>query len=145
MKPIILIFLLTSSIPFSNCKSVQSPDKSSDDQILAMLKSFYTSYITEVAESGNDKTLETVKSKYCSDNLLRKIKTQIENEELDYDPFINAQDSDKAWLKTLSITKDPHKLNIFVVSYTDNYTGKPVTVKLSVIKFKGLYKIDAII
>lgn len=122
--------------------SCQSNPPSSTDEQISMLKEFYKGYITENAKMPIDfAKVNLMKKKYCTANLLSKI----EKEELDYDPFLNAQDSNTEWLKTLSVKKDTNGSNLYQVSYKDTYSGKLVVIKLIVIKEKGSYKIDAIL
>lgn len=85
--------------------------------------------------------INSIKKKYCTANLLRKI----EKDELDYDPFLNAQDSNIEWIKTLSVKKDTKENNLYYVSYKDTYNGTQIVIKLIVLKEKESYKIDAIL
>jgi hypothetical protein len=98
-----------------------------------MLKQFYTSYITQVASSeGTEKKLDIIKKRYCTAKLLNKI----DKEELDSDPFIDAQDVDIDWVKTLFVGKDAQKHDVYIVSYMDNYNKKRTVIKLQVINAK---------
>lgn len=81
---------------------------------IKMLKTFYTEYIKETSEYGegyNPKKIEALKQKYCTTNFLKKLKAM----NSDYDIFLNAQDSDISYVKTLNVTKDQN--NIYIVSY----------------------------
>ena len=128
-----------------NCISVQSQDKTSDDEILKMLNSFYTSYITERSKMPEDeKKVELIKSKYFTANLLDKL-DKLNKQGLNYDPFINAQDWDIDLLKKLMIRKEIKSNNIFEVSYPDNYRKTLTKIKLIVIKQNDNYKIDDIL
>jgi hypothetical protein len=141
MKTKMLMIFLTASIMLlnvGNCKS-QPQNKSSDEEIRNMLKSFYTSYIREnVKMPPNGSKISSVKMKYCTMDLLDKIN----NEELDFDPFLKAQDSNIDWIKTLIIKKDSSRKDLYDVSYIDN--NKPVIVKLNIIKQNKSFKIDSI-
>ncbi|GAA3922825.1 hypothetical protein GCM10022209_15100 [Chitinophaga oryziterrae] len=98
-----------------------------------MLKQFYTSYITQVASSeGTEKKLDIIKKRYCTAKLLNKI----DKEELDSDPFIDAQDADIDWVRTLFVGKDAQKHDVYIVSYMDNYNKKRTVIKLQVINAK---------
>lgn len=135
-------FMLFSTF---SCKSNQPQNNFSDEQILGMLKSFYTSYIIEDSKMPtNYEKLDSIKSKYCTANLLNKIENQFKKQELDYDPFLNAQDCDIEWLKTLTIRKDTKKSNLYYVSYADNYNNTKITIRLIVVKEKECYKIDSV-
>jgi len=121
-----------------NCQSKQSG--STDKQVIIMLKDFYTSYITENAKMPPDfSKINSIKNKYCTSTFLHKLET----DKLDYDPFLNAQDCDTEWLKTLLIKMDTEK-NLYQVSYKDISSGTQVVIKLIVKKENKVYKIDAI-
>lgn len=111
-----------------------------DEQVMKLIKDFYKSYILENSKMPPDnKKIELLKRKYCSKNFLNKLSHQ----ELDYDPFLKAQDSDTAWLKTLSVNKSPQMETVYVVSYRDSFTKEKIIVKLNIVREKGEYKIDA--
>ena len=115
-------------------------DKLSDEQILKMIKSFYTVYIVEAAEGKlpNAAKLDSIRQIYCTTALLRSIDLS------EGDPLLKAQDATIEWLKTLSIEKDPQKRNWYNVSYIDNFNGEKVIIELKIIKEKSFYKIDSI-
>jgi hypothetical protein len=108
-----------------------------------MLRTFYTNYITEISETSDVKKeisyLDSLTHIYCTSSLLEKIK----NEELDYDPFINAQDADIECLRTLTINKDAEVSNLYVVSYLETYSFQQINIKLLIVKQKNCYKIDS--
>jgi hypothetical protein len=129
MKSKLLISFLV--IIFSVTCNAQT--KAAQDQNISMLKQFYTSYITQVASSeGTEKELDIIKKRYCTAKLLNKI----DKEELDSDPFIDAQDADIDWVRTLSVGKDAQKHDVYIVSYMDNYNKKRTVIKLQVINAK---------
>jgi len=143
MKSKILFLFLAAACIFSNF-SCQSQAKASDDGAIKMLKEFYTSYITEGANiESNEEKLESIPKKYCTAKLLAKMKHEMEEGEMDADPFINAQDFDIDWVKTLSISKDPQQADVYIVSYLDNYSKTRTNIKLHVVKEGAQYKIDA--
>jgi len=126
-------FVLISFSSF--CKAQNKP---SNDSAATMLKQFYTSYITTEEESD----LAVIRKKYCTKKILNRI---AKDEELDADPFLQAQDTDLDWVKTLVINKDAQKPNVYIVSYVDNYTKKRIVNKLLVVKQGQTYKIDDIL
>ena len=145
MRTKILLTFFTTAILFFNCKLVSSQSNSSDEQMLTMLKTFYTNYITESSGSSDEKKLDLIKRQYCTAELLKKIEQQLKTGTLDYDPFVKAQDCDKEWLKTLTVKKDSAKNNLFLVTWLDNYSKKQVTIHLSIIKQMESYKIDSVL
>jgi Tfp pilus assembly protein PilN len=135
-----------SSLLAGNTRVDKKPQSNTDEeQVVNMLTDFYTGYITIIAKGPMDyeDKLIALKEKCCTKKLLDKVAEDFKNE-LDYDPFINAQDSDVAWLKTLSVVKEPQKENTYSVSYRSNDTTK-VVIHLRVIKQDDLFKIDGIL
>jgi hypothetical protein len=135
-----------SSLLAGNTRVEKKPQSNADEeQVVNMLTDFYTGYITIIAKGPMDfeDKLIALKEKCCTKKLLDKVAEDFKNE-LDYDPFINAQDSDVAWLKTLSVVKEPQKENTYSVSYRSNDTTK-VVIHLRVIKQDSSFKIDGIL
>ncbi len=65
-----------------------------------MLSDFYTQYITECDKMPlNTEAIDKIKEKFLTEELIQKLKTA----ELDYDPFLYAQDCDLSWLETFGI------------------------------------------
>ena len=120
----------------------QGQNKSSNDSAATMLKQFYTSYITASEQSLDEKKLDLIKKQYCTKRILNRI---AKDEELDADPFVQAQDTNIDWLRTLVINKDAQKSNVYNVSYEDTYTKKRIVIKLLVVKEGQKYKIDNIL
>jgi len=119
-------------------------EKSTESAIPKMLITFYSTYIkafSEMEPNKSETVCDSIRNLYCSKNLLAEIKIH----ELDYDPFLNAQDADIEWLKTLKITKDPKRNWLYTVSYLDNYSKETVYIKLKIVKLKESFKIDAIL
>jgi len=138
MKSKFLIFSLFAICVFSNTAS-RAQVKDADKEIRTMLKEFYTIYITEEYKDGLE---DSIKKKYCTKKILNRIK---QDEELENDPFVNAQDYDLAWLKTLTINKDSQKENVYTVSFISSYDQKKTIIRLLVVKDGQRYKIDNIL
>lgn len=141
MKSVSLISLLLTAFVFF-IRPVQTHAVSGNDAATEMLKEFYTKYITEISKaSPNTKKLNSIRKQYCTAGLLSRIKEL----ELDYDPFLNARETDDSWVKTLSVSKESKKgKNIYTVSFSDSETKEKTTITLSVIKEGDEYKIDGI-
>ncbi len=113
-----------------------------------MLKTFYTAYMTNFSnDTGKD--LLQLRRKYCTSKCERLFRKLVE--ETDADPIIKGQDSDAQYAQTLIIKKDNNKANSYTVSYSyDDYNEKGelkkevATIKLIIIKVKGVFKIDSI-
>ncbi|MEO8234264.1 MAG: DUF3828 domain-containing protein [Flavobacterium sp.] len=109
------------------------------DSVAKDLKSFYTSYISENAKNVVDRSfLKELKNKYVTQSFLNKLQKL----ELDYDPFVNAQDYNSEWIKNLGIIKDNSKENTYNVIITDN--GVRTNILLVLKKEQNQYKIDDI-
>lgn len=125
--------LLISFLVFIFSVTCKAQTKAAPDQNISMLKQFYTSYITQIANiEGTEKELDIIKKRYCTAKLLSKL----DKEELDSDPFIQAQDADIDWVRTLLVAKDAQKHDVYTVSYMDNYYKKRMVIKLQVINAK---------
>ena len=141
MKPVTLVsLLLTAFVFFSHPVRIRAA--SPNDAATEMLKEFYTRYITEISKNPpSEKKLHSIRKQYCTAGLLSRMKEL----QLDYDPFINAQDTDDSWIKTLSVKRHPEKgKGFYIVSFSDTESKTTVTITLSVIKEKDDYKIDGI-
>jgi hypothetical protein len=134
-----------TSLPNSTLSEQSS--STSDEQIISLCKNFYIGYITEISEGtlvNMEKNLDSIKQIYCTNDLLENIRRKTENNEMDIDPFIKAQDANIKWLKTLTVEKDTQKRYWYMVSYIDNYDEGKVIINLKFIKENGFYKIDSI-
>lgn len=136
---IALFYLIVSVMSILYFNHAQAQSNHSDKQVLAMLKEFYTGYITEVANGTAQKQLLQLQKKYCTTKLLNKIPKLIEQS--DADPFLKAQDSNVELLKTLTVEKDLQKDDHYIVSYL---TDHKIVINLIVIKLNNNYKIDSL-
>jgi hypothetical protein len=121
--------------------SVQSDDKS---QAIEMIREFYTNYIVACDKTPFDPAnIENIKNKYLTKELLEKLA----NAALDFDPFLNAQDCDAAWIETLEVTHESKQENIYTVCYTNHqYNGEHTNcMMLLVVKNNGKYRINDIV
>lgn len=142
MKSKLLIsFLALAFVLFNDARPAQANAPS--DAAIEMLKEFYTKYITANAKTDvSTKKLNSIRKQYCTAGLL----TRIQDPELEQDPFLNAQDVDEDWLKTLSVNRDPQKAKgAYVVSFLDQESKTKTTIKLLVVKDGDRYKIDGIV
>jgi hypothetical protein len=104
------------------------------------LKEFYTQYITAFSELSD---LANIKEKFLTEELRKRLDIA----ELDYDPFLNAQDFNKEWLKNLEIKSVAKTKNVYQICYhyTDFMGEQTTCIKLSLVKIKGKYLINNII
>jgi len=114
-----------------------------DEEVFAMLKEFYTGYIlgfTDISPEGR-KREDSILRKYCEPALLRKIDKKTRSGELDWDPFLDAQDMDTTCIKTLKFAKDAAKPDVYVVSYVYPGEKKTSMIHLNVARPATGYKI----
>lgn len=127
----------------SNC--VYGQTSSDDKQVLGMLKTFYTEYMTTVSKDDprvSLKKTQFLQKKYCTLKLLKRVPAL--SDQIDADPFLKAQDSSVDCLKTLTIKKDAKVLNQYIVSYVDVYSQTKFVIFLTVIKENNIFKISSI-
>ncbi len=119
----------------------QSQNNSSDiKKAKAMIQEFYALYFKAASAFPiNREPITTILNTYCTNELV----TTIENGELSYDPFINAQDIEHDWFKSLQVSKGEGD-KVFIVSY---HNGESLTkIKLSLIlNNSNDYKINTIL
>lgn len=127
--------------------SIVSNDTTSSSQQaqlsgMEMLREFYTLYITENDKmKRDDLRIATIKEKYVTPKLIAKIDSAMLYYNLNYDPFVNAQDYDTAWIKTLEIAPVPERTNTFDICYTYNRNSKSCTTVV-LVESEGKYMID---
>lgn len=141
---ITVLVLVVSMLLISQNSIGQSQTNITDNQIIAMLKKFYTDYITAGDYYANPDGLEDkeilIRDRYCSKKLLKLIYSG--DYIIDDDPFVKANGgNDVKWLKTLKIHRESETKNIFNVSFLD-YRNEYVSIHLTVIKENGSFKID---
>jgi len=143
MKTRISIYFLIIGLLTINYSCVQAQATFSDNEAKVTLRSFYTSYMTEFSNlsPSREKKLNAIKSKYCTESLLKKLPALAE--QTDSDPLLKAQDSDAAWLKTLTVEKDLKKPNTYNVSYVDGGNNKTI-IHLTLIKQSNAIKITSV-
>jgi hypothetical protein len=132
---IVYLLVLCLIVPRPTVKAQGASGVTADGRV-SMLREFYTAYITTFAIGTDDKLL-ALQRKYCTARLLKRIPDMIEKS--DGDPFIKGQDSDTAYIKTLTIIKDTGKEGQFTVSYQ---ADKKIIIHLMVAERDKKYKID---
>ncbi|MCC8410717.1 hypothetical protein LJ707_17375 [Mucilaginibacter sp. UR6-1] len=133
-----LIFTLLFVLIAVTSKAQRTPS----DPKIRMLKKFYTAYISEVSNSNYkaEHNLQLLRKRYCTLSCLNQYKKLVE--ETDSDPLINAQDSDKKFLKSLTIKKSLKKADWYRISYADGIILNIINLK--VITQNGEPKIESI-
>jgi len=115
-------------------------------QAIAMLKEFYTNYLYAIDSRPRHKEkVDSIVNKYCTKQMLKQLEQAV-TEEWDYDLFLNGQEYQVEWLKTMSIYADSVNTNNYIVEfkYYDDLFEKEVQhkIKLHLVKTDNDYKID---
>jgi hypothetical protein len=135
-----LLYLSFSLVTIAQMNRTQAQTADSNDRAIAMLKDFYTNYITLIASDSNtDKQQAALQKRYCTAKLLKKLPKMIEAE--DADPFLKAQDSQVDFLKTLKVKRDVKMADHYTVSYAGVHKH---VINLTVVKADDSYKIDSV-
>jgi len=120
----------------------------SESEIKKMIKEFYTAYITQsldtISPNKNIEKLDSISQIYCTKSLLDSIKNEFENNELDYDPIINGQDTHPEMLKTMMINKNKKVNKYNVMFLSDTYDSSFEEVNLTIVKEGNKYKISSL-
>ncbi|MCL1942027.1 MAG: hypothetical protein FWF54_00520 [Candidatus Azobacteroides sp.] len=143
MKCLLLSFVLLLTIQSCNQNTNKNQSLSTindvEDKGVDVLKVFYQEYISaccNLPESYD--VLDRVKKKYLSDNLYKRLEVA----DLDYDPFLNSQDCNENWLKTLDIKLVYNENNIYKICY--NNGDNEICIILSLINNDGNFIINDI-
>ena len=88
---------------------------------IQFINTFYIEYISRPDVPDQKKRMEILR-KYCASNLIDKIMLMWKNRELDYDPFIFAQDIlPKIVLNHFKIEQYEKQKNIYMMSYPHDF------------------------
>ncbi len=117
-----------------NTKNNQTESK------IEFIEGFYKAYIAELSEMDLDR-IDSLKRKFLTVELRKKLKEQ----DLHYDPFLNAQDFDDDILEKLAYNEHPEKKDVVKVSYIDDYTSSTVTILLEVVEIANGYRISSVL
>ena len=139
MKKLIKLFIFCLLVIPISCESQQKNNNNRESPEETLIN-FYTEYLTLCDEIPINSS--EVEKKYVTVSLLKKISDLRKDYLLDFDPYINAQDCDSQWLKSLTIINNPHEKNVFYVSYFTFYEESYNTIKIIVGREEGKYKIN---
>lgn len=129
------LFLICSLIFSLNLQASDKGSKQKEDEIL-LIKEFYNSYISAACKLPDDvKSIEVIKTKFLTKRFLKELNSS----ELDYDPFLDAQDCKENWVKTLKVISDDSRNN-YIACY--KYQDSLRCVRLFLSKQDKGYKIN---
>ncbi len=130
------------SILFIFVISICNAGNNKNESKISFIKAFYTQYITQCADNHNSiNEMTETKQRYCTKALIESINKL----ELDYDPFVKAQDCNIECLKTLKIETLSAKKNEFTVSYTDSYSKENIKIILCLMETKKGLRINKLL
>lgn len=154
------LLLLSSMSTFISCKkdteTVVTEEKTvsektvngSNPEAVKMLTTFYHAYLDEIVTAtdlpASEKRLDSLRMAYCDPKLIAHNNAAFENEELDYDPFINAQDADESMRDSVTIKYVENSNNQYEVSCKSAYSDEVITVLVTVGEINGEVKIVAL-
>lgn len=102
-----------------------------------MLKEFYIAYnkVWEKKSSPNIlmNELDSLHRIYCTVSLRADLKKLFQEQGLDHDIFTNDYGTDDESIKTLTVTKNPNKVNSYIVSYianTEDFLNRQIKKKV---------------
>ena len=108
-------------------------------QIL-FLKEFYKKYVFEFEKiNANQNDIDSLIKVHCSDKFL----TNLYNSDINYDPFLNAQDVTSDIFKSFKVETDINTTNAFIISYNNDYDNSQIIIKIKLVKVNDKYKIDS--
>ena len=128
-------------------KTEHSINIGTNHKIEKMLIAFYSSYLKEFVNENlqeSEGKLDSIKVKYCTKSLLDSISNEFENNELDHDPFIKAQDASSDMMATLTVKKIANSENKFNVQYFEKYAGHRTNIVVTVVDENGSFKISSL-
>jgi len=105
------------------------------------LRNFYSWYITvNDTTAGREAVSRDTMEKYCTKAFL---KNSYDDTDIDYDPVLSAQDCDKEWVTTLTVTKATQtREKSYRVSFLLDKENKSHNIVVTMGKEKGAWKID---
>lgn len=139
-RTLLKFFFISYALIYTSCTFAQTRREVDPKQAIQLIKEFYIAYNTawssDVSPKILDQKLDSLQMKYCAVTLIVELKGSA-----DHDILINDQYTDVKHLRTLSVSKDTHKLNSYIVSYiapttdaSDKLIEERVVIHLTVMK-----------
>lgn len=117
----------------------QPKAKAPEENASQWLKQFYTDYITKCYTGASGEEINAFQKKNCTAAYFNELRS---NEEMDVDPFLNAQDCDTATIKTLRVDKDPQVKDRYVVSYSWSTSESRKDILVTITREQDAFKIS---
>ncbi len=112
-----------------------------DDRARTTIERFYTEYLDALV-CNDDVAVGRVEDKYLSRSLARRIRRMYGTMELDYNPFMQAQDFDSHSLDGMRIENTGASENIYRVYLWDSYNKQYKQVDLMMKRTRDGYVVD---
>lgn len=112
-----------------------------DDRARTTIERFYTEYLDALVRN-DDVAVGRVEDKYLSRSLARRIRRMYGTMELDYNPFMQAQDFDSHSLDGMRIEKTGASENRYRVYLWDSYNKQYKQVDLMMKRTRDGYVVD---
>jgi hypothetical protein len=142
---IIIVCLCYNSLAQGNCQTTLNY---SEEQIVSTLKDFYTAYFMLQSNLDTEKNpiqkIDSLLDRYCTKEFLNFYKNIESPNELDWNPFFNANYLEPGLLETMKISKDKGNNDLYYVAYLKKYNNEVTTIELTIIKEKKGYKINSL-
>ncbi|MDH8702148.1 hypothetical protein M2138_001508 [Dysgonomonadaceae bacterium PH5-43] len=138
-----LYYYLISFLISTTLSCCASTNEESEKEIIRFISDFYTEYINEGNKPGTfciDCIIE-IQKKYCTPELLNHIEFLRNEKDLDFDPFIQAQDFVLDWLDKMTIEKVKSRKSLYNVSFKYESEEEYTTITIGVKKYNNQYKI----
>lgn len=126
--------------PLPDTASVDGTVSGKQDPACAFVRQFYTAYIGSWLADGGDP--RAVLKQNLTRRFYERLQRMYEQEELDYDPFLDAQDCDASVLEKLRIEKDTLREHVYRVCLWDTYSRNYKHVELLLEHTGQSYRID---
>lgn len=137
MISLLFAMLFMTTVTTADCHECNHED----DPIRKTIERFYTEYLDALV-NNNDPEVERVKEKYLSRSLAKQIRHMYDTMELDYDPFLQAQDFDRHSLDGIRIEKVDASDNRYKVYLWDSYNKRYKQVDLIMKPTQDGYIVD---
>lgn len=92
-------------IAFLGPSTAQAQETGGSTKPESVIREFYQWYVQAVLADRSPMNDRAKLKQYASVGMLRRIDKAVKADELGFDPFLHAQDLDKAWAKNITVSK----------------------------------------
>lgn len=116
----------------------QQKANATEENVRQWLKQFYADYIVKCYTGASGEEIKAFQKNSCTAAYFNELQS---DEEMDVDPFLQAQDCDTATIKTLRVDKDPQVKDRYIVSYYWSTPESRKDILVTITKEQGSFKI----